>query len=964
MPEPKVQILLARHAETVWQAVIRPWLAVSQVGLTRSQVVVPTRGQAHGLKQRCVAENLPLLGVEFLSPGLARQKWLPLAGSAPALGRELLLFELRVAIARRLAALSSDDPGRGMLKSLLSDAERVFDDFDELLKAGRAARNFTDPLLREIFSEVTARVEKLGYVLGTGQSRIVALEGFRTRIVFARGRLLVYGLGAEAWGEFFNVAAFARCFEDVTVILPEPEFAGRRTLDEDWVTLWEKFLGVDALPLDEAPPEQSCEHVAAWWGAAGLAEIPADGGRPPEVLVGRTRSEEMGLVADKVVRQLACGASDIAVVFPKAGAAAGQLANLLEQRGVPFINLLPRKAAAPLEARLQRALLVFYAQGGRLDELLALWPLLQATGQTELPLLQARGVCERLFDERLTHSLTICAELFAGRDRPEWKEVARVAALLLPVWPEELALNQALERFQAVCAKFDLTNPPGWAALASFAEREDRSLPAREIFALIDSFLPKDSMVVGSASAAAYARVVLTTRRRAEGLAWSHVIFTGSNAGMWPQRQSSSGWLADEQRQALVKTSPSLPALPTSDDRAWMERRGYATLARDAREQVVFSAALADEAQPELPLTPNAWLERVLWHNGAKGGNLPSVFEGLAAAATINAKPSERVKAWHAVWAGRRDQTRAFDEFFFSVDSKKLRPERVAVRTLEAAVADPAVLWYEAVLGCARLEHGPLLRSGPRAFGQLVHRVVAKALRGGHREGDFFARPERTLVEQRLENELSRLRALWPADRFWDSFHAGLAHGCAALVENVLALEGGSLMATELRLPETAILSLGDGDGLAVSGRMDLVMADRDMWPGAVVDIVDFKTGSDNALSAKRMGGTGESVQLGVYLAAVRSLGARAGRVWMVKPDGISSLAMEELDQGLAPLGRIARHLATGCYGALTPDQNKYEMSASPRPLACAPISAAILQKKFAVTFGINTAVGEGAVDE
>ncbi|MFT3868203.1 MAG: PD-(D/E)XK nuclease family protein [Nibricoccus sp.] len=964
MPEPKVQILLARHAETAWQAVIRPWLAVSQAGLTRSQVVVPTRGQAHGLKQRCVAENLPLLGVEFLSPGLARQKWLPLAGSGPALGRELLLFELRVAIAGQLACLTAEDPKRGLLKSLLSDAERAFDDFDELLKAGRTAHDFADPILREVFAEVALRVERLGYVLGSSQSRTVALEGFKNPIVFARGRLLIYGLGPEAWGEFFNVAAFARCFEDVTIVLPEPEFSGRRTLDEDWVALWEKFLGVEALPLDEAAPAESCEHVAAWWGGAGLAETPSDGSRPPEVLVGRTRGEEMDLVADKVVRLLAGGASEIAVIFPKAEAAVGRLAGLLTQRGVPFINLLPCKAAAPLEARLQRALIAFYAQGGRLDELLSLWPLLQATGQTELSLLQARGICERLFDEQLTHSLTACVPLFEGRDRPEWKEMARVVGLLLPVWPDELTLRQALESFQSVCSKLDLPNPPGWQALVNFAERESRLLPAREIFILIDSFLPKDSMVVGSANAVAYARVTLTSRRRAEGLAWSHVIFTGSNAGIWPQRQSSSGWLTDEQRLALAKSNPSLPAPPTADDRAWMERRGYAALARDAREQVVFSAALTDEAQPELPLAPNAWLERVLWHNGIKGGDLPAAFERLASRVSVKPNPSERTKIWRAVWEGRREQSRPFDEFFFSVDPGKLRPQRVAVRTLEAAVADPAVLWYEAVLGCACLDHGPLLRSAPRALGQLIHRVVAKALRGGHREGVFFARPERSQVEQRLAEELQRLRGLWPANRFWDSFHASLAQGAEAVMEGVLDLEGGSLMATERRLPEGVVLPLGGAESISVSGRMDLIMADRETWPGAVVDIVDFKTGSDNALSAKRMGLTGESLQLGIYLAAARSLGAQSGRVWMVKPDGVSSLAMDELDLGLAPLAEIGRHLATGRYGALTPDQNKYEVSGAPRPLACTPIPVSILQKKFAATFGVEAASEGDAIDE
>jgi hypothetical protein len=228
------------------------------------------------------------------------------------------------------------------------------------------------------------------------------------------------------------------------------------------------------------------------------------------------------------------------------------------------------------------------------------------------------------------------------------------------------------------------------------------------------------------------------------------------------------------------------------------------------------------------------------------------------------------------------------------------------------------------------------------------------------REGCFFARPDRAVVEQRLAGELSRLRGLWPDDRFWDSFHAGLAHGSEALVENVLALDAGLFFATELRLPEGATVPLGEGAALAVSGRMDLLMADRETWRGAAVDIVDFKTGSDKALSVKRMGGNGDSLQLGVYLAAARSLGVRSGRVWMVKPDEVSSLALEELEPGLAPLAKIARHLATGRYGALTPDQSKYGASASSRPLACTPIPAMILREKYAATFGDVAEEGDG----
>jgi hypothetical protein len=286
-------------------------------------------------------ENLALLGVEFLTPGLARQKWLPLVSTVPVLGRELLLFELRVAIARRLQSLEPGDTDQGLLKSLLSDAERALDDFDALLKAKFGADDFSHPVVRSVFEELEHRIGALGYQLGARQSAEVALKSVPTAAAKMGGRLLIYGLSAEAWGEFFNVAAFARRFDDVTVVLPEPEFRGQRALDEAWIEVWQAILGVSALSIDAPAPEQTCEQVAAWW-CGGADETLALGKDVllPKVLVGRTRTAEMQLVADELVCLIDGGAEDIAVVFPKADAAHARLAGLLTERAVPFVDLL------------------------------------------------------------------------------------------------------------------------------------------------------------------------------------------------------------------------------------------------------------------------------------------------------------------------------------------------------------------------------------------------------------------------------------------------------------------------------------------------------------------------------------------------------------------------------------------------------------------------------------------------
>ena len=55
--EAKREIHLARDWDAAWREIVRPWLTVPAT-LRRDFVVVPTRGQAHALKLRCVREGI------------------------------------------------------------------------------------------------------------------------------------------------------------------------------------------------------------------------------------------------------------------------------------------------------------------------------------------------------------------------------------------------------------------------------------------------------------------------------------------------------------------------------------------------------------------------------------------------------------------------------------------------------------------------------------------------------------------------------------------------------------------------------------------------------------------------------------------------------------------------------------------------------------------------------------------
>ena len=694
---PSIEFHLSRYADKAWAEVVRPWLVEDRGKLTRSLVVVPTRSQAHLWKQRCLQEGVPLLGVEFISPGLARKKWLMASGeTTPALGRELLLMGLRQLIAQRLEREEPNQGLWGFWKSLQSDPERALDDFDEMLQAGLTAADFPRRPLADLFADLMKWAEGLGATMAPVQSRAAARKKIEREEEIIPGRVLVLGLTAESWGEFFNVAALVRRMTAICVVLPAPEFRGRSALDEKWIEIWQSVLGVEPLMVDAEEPAATCGPVGELWTREGGHAESA------RVLIGLTRQDEMTLVANEIGTMLRAGAESIGVIFPGADAAHIHLCRLLEKMGLPFIDQVGMAGSPPIEVLLQREILKFYARGARLDELLHLWPLMRTLGLVDQLQQVARDICQRLFEDRQAHDLADVIENLRARaeHRPEWQDVLRVAELLLPVWPERLTLADGLTRFERVIEALDLELVTGWTALAAFAEKSEELFERAVLIDVMSSFLPDKSAPINAPGKSGFARVVITTRHRAEGTAWSHLFLVESNSGVWPRRRESSCWLDDGARVLLNETSPYSLGVFTAEDRASLEKQSFAMLVRDTREEVIFSAARFGDEDTEVALGPNSWLERVLWSqgHGANAGGMEQAFGEMARATTMG-EPPEAPLAWSEVWSMRRDPSKPFDEWFLSGDPEQTRPEKLAARAIEAGVKDPAELWFSQVLG-------------------------------------------------------------------------------------------------------------------------------------------------------------------------------------------------------------------------------------------------------------------------
>jgi PD-(D/E)XK nuclease superfamily len=948
---PGAELFLSRFAEGEWLGVVRPWLEQRAGVLVRSLVVAPTRGHTHALKRRCVAENVPLLGVEFLTPGLARRK----RGAGEDPGRSLQVLVLRSRIEAHLALLGPEDPARLLWRSLASDLEAALGDFVELIRGGFGASDFPRPELREVFGELAAWVGRNGFVLGPMQDVEAGLAPPAAGLAPVADRLLVLAGGPEGWGDFFGLVALARRCTAVTVALAEPEFQGGGG-GVEWVEVWQSVLGVEARNGAGADPPEGCEAVADLWsGAEGSAER-------AEVIVGRTGPDEMERVAAAVDRLLGEGSDNIAVVFPGAGPAHARLARLLGERGVPFADMIGAAGTPPVDTRIQRALVDFYERGCRVEELLALWPLLRSLGLAKVTLGQARAACQRLFDEIQSHSVEGREALLETLDRRHGREVARVARLLLPGWPRELAPADALARFESVRNRLALAEPAGWPVLRAFAERVSAPMPAAALLEAIRSFLPEKGPAPDSAGRGVFARVTLTTSRRAAGVAWSDTIFAEANSGIWPERREPSCWIGDDHRRELNQKGRFSLGVPTGDDRYALERRLLCAIARDTRRRVIFSASRFSEEDPELKLAPNPWMERVMWRKGlmASGGSAWDGFGPLGEPAPR--APAPQPSAWLGIWMRRRDPALPFDEFFLADPTGATRPGRLAAGLIERSIRDPARLWFGAVLRVERVGWGPFSRARRKSIGTAVHRALAAAMRGTPAGGSFFRAPGAPEAALRLEAELAALRARWPADRYWDSFHGDVCRAARQLLGRVFELPAAPYAAVEARMPEGATIPLGAGDAIPVSGQMDLVLSDRPEWPGARVEIVDFKTGGDPRMTARKMESTGASLQLGVYLQAAVSVGAGGG-VWMLKPEELPArVAAEELGRALSKLGVLGEHLRSGIYGARTPDRGEHTHGFE-WPLACAPIASAVLERKFAATFGrpVPAEDGEGA---
>jgi hypothetical protein len=949
------QIFLTQNWDAAWREVVSPWLAFKGE-LGRYFVAVPTRGQAEGLKTRAALEKKAFLGVEFLSPNLVRRKWLRPQKDRinEAADKRVLVYGLRMVLEKRLRYLPKDHLHAGLIRSLLSYPEQVLGDWEGLIAAGYNESSFPLDLLKGVFAELREWCKRIGIAPMTEVELEAGTDRSEKDTIIA-DRLLIYGFSAESWLDFFNLAALARRAKEIVVVLPYPEFEGK-PLGEAWIDLWQDLLGVEAESLPDSEGGELGKIAELWVSlhedtetSFGIGEVP--------LLVGQNKKVEMRLAANQIIEWLADGAKRIAAVFPSECEGKRDLLTYLEAEGIGYTDLIGDSGSVPLEINLQQAILQYHKNGHRLDDLWIICHQLRPFNRISLSPGESRRVIESVFEECYTHSVEGCLHFIDNGKRAEMKELARVVHLL-GIWPFETSLADALRRFTEIKQAFGIDDDGSLiGGLERLASVDEKIRPLGPVIDLLIEMLPESTLPAASSRGRHMSRVVVTTRHRAVANCWSHVLFVGSNAEVWPVHREETFWLPDRIRGDLNKTSSYSLGLFLSEDYAFLEKAGYLDICRNTCGGVALSASLHEPGNAERQLSPNRWMEQLLLvrarEDVAVGGlnlrdwSIEKDWIGRAVPDEVSKEKNCELDEWDRIRLSRMDPEVGFDQYFYCHRPDLLIRKRWPAGLLERGVKDPVELWYSGVLGLRRISHTPLLLESRKLLGLLAHRFLAFSLRGEDGGESLVQLVDPDPCRDRLANLLANFKEKRLRNVFWESFTSELTYLTVSFLEKVLAEIEGLYIHSEYKLPSDCQVLSGKHP-LGVSGRIDLLASDRMDLVGAKVLVCDFKTGRDAPLSPKRMASSGDSLQLGIYLEAMRSLGAIGGEVRMVKASTAvdSSLSMDDLEVALGSLERVGRYIFSGCYGQLTPNRTAYA-SGFELPLACVLIPADIRKEKY-----------------
>lgn len=973
-------MLIASDPEAAWQGGIALWFEQHASSAWQHErptaVVAPTRGQLNAIKARLLASGHSTLGLQFLTPPYLRTRLCSDLAESAARGEHLRLLlsfsaeeELassQLSEAERLAAISVQRTPNHLLNLLerLSAGGIDFEDVD--LAAFR-------PVVRT-FRRHQAEVH---FALAAEADRAALNRAAKSGVQFRA--LLLTGFHGAHWPQWHLLRAAAQSAEQCTVLLQHPR-EGANDLDAAWIGSWEETFGeaqvLDA--IDESVVRQEKLFLTG--------------------LDAREQAEAVVAAAHRFLAAEEC--TRLGILFPAAGALSRLVATALTRQGIPHYDAMGQMAPGIFEEpvfenwmELQRtprlAVLIRFLNALEHDH-----PLFEKISRRAIA-----GSLQKALGTIAIDDLTTLIAYARGREgKGELISAALAQVHLLPAratFAEFLAATHDAfaqlgwhERWRA------LERQATWSS--GLAAPFSRTLYLRWVDEVaVDFRLTRDAI-----GAHPYARVHLLTPAQAEDQAWSHLIMTSLNDGLWPaapggdflpapQIESLNESMRNLNRAAVRRGRQGEGHVAVREGRALiigaaqqrqLAEAQFTSLLANTRHGVAFTASVIQEDAPERISNPSEFLNRA--YHEAHGHSLSqqqmralrsTTREWLDAASLeprLDVPVTREIEQTRIAYDARRVVAES-DEYDFALRAQPAAIAPISVSALEEVLKSPGIVWLRRYLGVEGEED--LSYAWENTTGKWTHEWLASL--SERREG-FVAAPSPEEIERRIRSAAERKRTevqllCRQAGRqlpdWWESAWQGALCVSLTLGRLLAGIKGWPWMATEWRLDSQPI-DVGEDLHLLLTGRADLLFAQTSSAPVALdvpaLWIIDFKTGNKHSLTrglsnpdvrldkVRQKVIKGEALQLALYAHAVRQLGAENVHVSLLSPLASTAepqLSLDDFENCAPALRELARMQATGVFGFKGSLRNAYAYT-KPYPLATLAIDRDIADERWELT--------------
>ncbi|MBV9464428.1 MAG: hypothetical protein JO317_09385, partial [Verrucomicrobiae bacterium] len=705
-------------------------------------IVTPAPGLGRHLKRLLLENGVPLLGVEFLVPGVLRERLRMEKGLPPPLSRSQLEFLLRRELAARCPSEQQGSAALAQAFESLAGAGHSLDRLSEL-EISPAAREAVRSWAQKIRGRAVADLDR------------ALLAGAEPALRDA----VAYGFDPGDWRDAWLLRAGLESSERAALMfVASPEELGLAA-DLDWQGWWQEHgIAGESESLPKAPGA-FLETPSAWRRRRSSPERgpldrsppqrrPLDGslperGTPRGRLHDAIHFFRFEASSDEAIASAALAASwaaemenprrgRVAIVTESAGPLSRRIVEELRKRGVPFEDQIGSLEAPSAER-----------------EVLAIWLRAQETGLALAEFDRLRELSSELADtpawndvrgpadwrDLLEEAVTCCGtddvrvlarwveggahgpkwpglrNFIAAWDRLRWPEALDLPALRARLAPT-LAYLFAARAYELIESLEDFLSPleAAWGSSAAPAEDWSRSLAAEIV---------SPRRVFHGQS---HAPIVVTSPRAARGQTFAATIFAGLNEGVFP---APDGDLPLNMEPLLPRWNDSIrvasrsggdesifplksgPILGRFERRQITERR-FIELVHGTADRIAFSCSRWDDlgsSQETAPSEHFEWARREA--NPAfepiDGERAADALREAASSAWCDSRAPHELRGLRDALRERRDVSSGFGVRQFAFESPRLwrelrRRQALPVKAAENLLRDPAAAWWNLVL--------------------------------------------------------------------------------------------------------------------------------------------------------------------------------------------------------------------------------------------------------------------------